>query len=189
MSGLEVTVVALVAVWLGLVTLVVLLLVRQIGLLTVRLEQAGPRISMDNDGIDIGRPVPERTLGAVPELATGRKYAVVLSASCAPCHDVAAELGPARLDADVVVLVAGDEELTAQVVALLDGIDVVLDPQATEATSGLEIATAPFAFEVTAGVVTGKTYLQSVGDLAALIDAVPEAASARANGGRTHASV
>jgi hypothetical protein len=188
MSGLEVVVVALVAVWLAVLTIVVLLLVRQIGLLTVRLEHAGPRISMDDDGLDVGRPVPEQTLAAVPELAAGRKYAVVLSASCAPCRDLAAELGRAQLDADVIVLVAGDEEFSPQLVALLDGLDVVLDPRATEATAGLEIGTAPFAFELTDGVVTAKTYLRSVAELAALTEAVPESASAGANGGRISVS-
>ncbi len=49
MSGIAVAALVLVCVWLGVLSLVVVLLVRQIGLLTVRLSVAGQALSPDND--------------------------------------------------------------------------------------------------------------------------------------------
>jgi len=59
MSALAIAALVLVCVWLGVLTLVVVLLVRQIGLLTVRLSVADRALSVDNDGPEVGSSVPE----------------------------------------------------------------------------------------------------------------------------------
>src|SRR3712207_9513624 len=53
MSALAVTALVLVCVWLGALTLVAVLLVRQIGLLTVRLNVASQTLSLDDDGPEV----------------------------------------------------------------------------------------------------------------------------------------
>ncbi len=54
MSTLAVAALVLVCVWLGVLTLVAVLLVRQVGLLTVRLSVAGQALAVENDGPEVG---------------------------------------------------------------------------------------------------------------------------------------
>ena len=74
MSGLAIAALTLVCVWLAVLTLAVVLLVRQIGLLTVRLSLANQAISLEEeDGLAAGEPIPEEVLAAVPELGGEQK--------------------------------------------------------------------------------------------------------------------
>src|SRR3989337_654595 len=93
---------AIASAWLLLVTLVVLALVRQVGLLTVRIDRGLPRFAPDQDGPEIGAPVPTDVLAVLPQLgALGRRQVLLLSAACAPCRELAVGLarsaGPGEL--------------------------------------------------------------------------------------------
>ena len=68
MSALAIAALVLVCLWLGVLTLVVVLLVRQIGLLTVRLSVSGQVSSLDDDGPEVGSAVPEHVASVLLDL-------------------------------------------------------------------------------------------------------------------------
>jgi hypothetical protein len=68
--------------------LVIVLLVRQVGLLTVRLSMATQAISLDDDGPDVGSSLPEDVAEVVPE--GGPAYVLLTSAGRDPCRELVA---------------------------------------------------------------------------------------------------
>lgn len=171
MSSLWVVTLALVGTWLGVLTLVIILLVRQIGLLTLRLQTTEPVFSFAQDGPDIGSEVPADVLAVLPDLGYEITYIVILSATCGPCREFASDLTTSALKGRTVAVLAGRVELADGFEALLPpGVAVVRDPEAAVAAN-LHVESTPFALEIDHGMVTGKAYLRQVSDLAALIDA------------------
>jgi hypothetical protein len=178
MSALAIVALVLVCAWLGVLTFVVVLLVRQIGLLTVRLSVATQAISLDDDGPEVGSALPEDVAEVMP--ADERAYLLLISASCEPCRELVVELDGHRFEQSVVALVPGREEQAGELAALLPpGIRVVLDPEATQLAESLDLESTPFAIEVEGGTVTSKVHL--FGGASALLEFV-ESGSAR-NGG------
>jgi hypothetical protein len=165
--------VAVASVWLLLLTLVVLALVRQVGLLTMRIDRGMPRFAADQDGPEIGAPVPGDVLAALPQLAgTGRRQVLLLSAVCGPCRELAVELGKSTVDGQLLALVPGHSEAADVLISLLPpDVAVVRDPDAIAIAKALAIRSTPFAVEVESGTVTGKAYLKELADLARLIEA------------------
>lgn len=160
MSGLAIAALALVGIWLGALTLVVVLLVRQVGLLTIRFSAAAQSLSPDNDGPEVGSDVPEDVTSALPELEGERAYLLLASASCTPCRELVDDIGDRRFEQKIIALVPGNEEQAGELAGLLpSGIRPVLDPEATRLAGTLEIESTPFAVEVERGTVTRKTYL------------------------------
>lgn len=171
MNGFAIAALGMVGLWLGALTLVVILLVRQIGLLTVRLARPGDQFSLAADGPKVGSIIPSEVATALPELSQGRVQLVLLSATCTPCRERAAELGHRTLPPTTIALVPGPVELADGVVALLpSGLRVIRSPEAVQITDALQIKSAPFAVAVEEGTVTGKTYLHSVADFDALLE-------------------
>jgi len=170
MSALAIAALVLVCVWLGVLTLVVVLLVRQIGLLTVRLSVADRALSVDNDGPEVGSSVPEDV--ALPDLEEERAYLLLFSAGCTPCRELVADLGDRRFEQNIVALVPGSEEQASELAALLPpGIRAVLDPEATSLAESLKIQSTPFALEVERGTVTRKAYLyEGASDLIGFVE-------------------
>jgi hypothetical protein len=176
MSALAIVALVLASVWLGVLTFVVVLLVRQVGLLTVRLSMATQAISLDDDGPEVGSVLPEDVAEVMPE--GERAYLLLISASCEPCRELVVGLDGHRFEQSVVALVPGRQEQASELAALLPpGIRVVVDPEATELTESLDLESTPFAIEVEGGTVTSKVHL--FGGAPALLEFV-EAASARA---------
>ena len=179
MSALAIAALVLVCVWLGVLTFVVVLLVRQVGLLTVRLSMATQAISLDDDGPDVGSILPKDVAEVMPE--GERAYLLLISASCEPCRELVVELDGHRFEQSVVALVPGRQEQAEELAALLPpGMKVVLDPEATRLTESLDLESTPFAIEVEGGTVTSKVHL--FGGAAALLEFV-ESGSARAQNG------
>ena len=170
MSALAIAALVLVCIWLGVLTLVVVLLVRQIGLLTVRLSVADRALSVDNDGPEVGSSVPEDV--ALPDLEEERAYLLLISAGCTPCRELVADLGDRRFEQNIVALVPGSEEQASELAALLPpGIRAVLDPEATSLAESLKIQSTPFALEVERGTVTRKAYLyEGASDLIGFVE-------------------
>ena len=170
MSALAIAALVLVCLWLGVLTLVVVLLVRQIGLLTVRLSVADRALSVDNDGPEVGSSVPEEV--ALPDLEEERAYLLLISAGCTPCRELVADLGDRRFEQNIVALVPGSEEQASELAALLPpGIRAVLDPEATSLAESLKIQSTPFALEVERGTVTRKAYLyEGASDLIGFVE-------------------
>jgi len=160
MSALAIAALVLVCAWLGVLTLVIVLLVRQIGLLTVRLSVASRAFSLDDDGPEVGSSVPEDVTSALPDLQDKRAYLLLISANCAPCRELVADLGELRFEQKIVALVPGSMEQASELAALLPpGIRPVLDPVAVRLAEVLELESTPFALEVERGTVTRKAYL------------------------------
>ena len=173
MSALAIAALVLVCIWLGVLTLVVVLLVRQIGLLTVRLSVASQAFSLDNDGPEVGSSLPEEVTSVVPELMEERAFLLLISSSCTPCRELVADLqGEHRFEQKVVALVPGHEEPAREMAALLpSGIRVVLDPEAARVAEALDLESTPFALEVERGMVTRKAFLhEGAADLVAFVE-------------------
>ncbi len=172
MSALAITALVLVCAWLGVLTLVAVLLVRQIGLLTVRLSVASQTLSLDDDGPEVGSSVPEDVASVLSDLEEDRGYLLLISAGCTPCRELVVDLGEHGFEQKILALVPGREEQASELAALLpSGIRVVLDPEATELAESLELESTPFAIEVEGGTVTRKTYLhEGASDLIAFVE-------------------
>ena len=173
MSELAIAALVLVCIWLGVLTLVVVLLVRQIGLLTVRLSVASQALSLDNDGPEVGSSIPEEVTSVVPELMEERAFLLLISSSCTPCRELVSDLqGERHFEQKVVALVPGHEEPAREMAALLpSGIRVVLDPDAARLAEALELESTPFALEVERGTVARKTFLhEGAADLVAFVE-------------------
>ncbi len=160
MSALAIAALVLVCIWLGVLTLVVVLLVRQIGLLTVRLSVASEATPLDNDGPEIGSGVPEDVAVVLPDQAEEHAYLLLVSSTCTPCWELVADLGERRFEQKIVALVPGHGEKAGELAALLpSGIQVVLDPEATRLAGALQLQSTPFALEIERGAVSRKAYL------------------------------
>lgn len=158
MSALAIAALVLVCAWLGVLTFVVMLLVRQVGLLTVRISMATQAMSLDDDGPEIGSSLPEDVAEVMPE--GQRAYLLLISADCDPCRELVAELDGHRFEQKVVALVPGRQEQAAELAALLPpGVRVVLDPEATQLAESLDLESTPFALEVESGTVTRKVHV------------------------------
>jgi hypothetical protein len=158
MSALAIAALVLVCVWLGVLTFVVMLLVRQVGLLTVRLSMATQAMSLDDDGPDIGSSLPEDVAEVMPERE--KAYLLLISEGCDPCRELVAELDGHHFEQKVVALVPGRQEQAAELAALLPpGIKVVLDPEATQLAESLDLESTPFVLEVESATVIRKVHL------------------------------
>jgi hypothetical protein len=169
MSALAIAALVLVCVWLGVLTFVVILLVRQVGLLTVRVSIATRATSLDEDGPEIGSSLPEDVAEVMPEKE--RAYLLLISEGCDPCRELVAELDGHRFEQNMVALVPGREEQAAELAALLpQNMKAVLDPDAIQMVESLDLESTPFVLEVEDGVVTRKVHL--FGGASALIEFV-----------------
>jgi hypothetical protein len=151
MSGLAVLALVLASIWLGVLTLVIVLLVRQ-------------PPSLDHDGPEVGSYVPEEVRSALPHLEGERAYILLVSATCGSCREVIADLEGHYFEQRVTALMPGSKELANELAALLPpGVQAVLDPEATKLADALKIRSTPFAVEVEGGTVTRKAYLYGKG--------------------------
>lgn len=180
MSQLGVVAIVALCAWLGVLTLVQVLVVRQISLLTLRLahpERAIPvaedGFSVDDDGPEIGSLVPEEAASLLPGLDRRTSLLLLVSGTCKGCHELAEELNR-RPDAvtrlPTTALVPGPPDLADAVVELLpSSVSVVSDPEATQLANAFEIHSTPFAVTVQEGRVLGKTYVHDKADLVSLV--------------------
>jgi hypothetical protein len=170
MNTLETIAVVAAAVWMAVLSLVVLLLVRQIGILTVRLGGGESQPQQAYSGIAIGSSLPDGVAQALPSLNGDVTYVLMLGASCPPCREVAAGLEKPARAGRVIVALTGPDDLAAGFSDLLPGgIEVVRDPGASAVHDGLEAATTPFVVEVVDGTITGKAVVRGAQHLLAFM--------------------
>lgn len=181
MSSLAVAALVLVCIWLGALTLVAVLLVRQVGLLTVRLSVAGQALAVENDGPEVGSDIPEEVTSALPDLETERAYLLLISAGCTPCRELVADIGDRGFEQTIVALVPGNEEQASELASLLpSGIRPVLDPEAARLAETLGLQSTPFVLEIERGRVTRKAYLyEGASDLIEFVGAGTTSADKR----------
>lgn len=159
-----------VSVWLGVLTLAVLVLIRQTAINSLRLSQGLPTFSLDHEGPEAGTALDADVLQQLPPLSRDACL-LLLSASCAPCREVAADLGRWLRAPGVVVLVAGPPDVANAVASMLpEGVDTVYDPAATEVADALSIRSIPFALTLRERVVSDKTYVHDAKDVVELIE-------------------
>lgn len=175
MSGLEDVALYVGLAWLALLSLVCLLLVRQIGLMTVRLDRMtdlGPRDT--GFGPDIGTRLPDQFEHVLGDFGEERGYLLFLDADCVPCRRLAEELADAGVadDIDIAALVAGPPALATDLANLLPAsVPVTGDPAASELARSLDVRATPFALEVRRRFVTGHSLLgRGLHDLLVLYD-------------------
>lgn len=193
MVELPAVAVSLLAVWVAMLSVVVLLAVRQIALLTARLDSGNVTMALDEDGLDVGFPVPPEAAQALPEATAGPAYVLLLSSNCGPCRELVPQLHDREFEFPLVALIPGRKNsVTDLVKSLPPGIRVVTDPAATDVATALQIRSTPFVLEVESGTVTGKAYLRDTSNLFNLMEArkTSDAAevAARAKGAREGAS-
>jgi hypothetical protein len=182
MSTLAIAALVLACIWLGVLTLVVVLLVRQIGLLTVRLSVAGDTISLDDDGPEVGSSIPEAVASVLPTRGKERAFLLLISSSCTPCRELVADLqGEHSFEQKIVALVPGPEEQARELAALLSsGMRAVLDPEATRLAEALDLESTPFALEVERGTVTRKAFLhEGASELIEFVESAGERAETK----------
>lgn len=170
MDALGRTALVSIGVWLGVLTVVVVLVVRQIALIMVRLATTDGATFLDNDGPALDTAVPPDVVSALPTLAWGRSQLLLLSGTCRPCRELAAALGRHQLPS-TVALVTGTHDLAEGLVALLpQGMRVLRDPEASGIARALHIHSTPFAVVVEDGSVRRKTYVRKLEDLLQLVE-------------------
>lgn len=171
MSGLEIGAVVGAAVWLGVLTLALVLVVRQVALVTARVDLAspGPIMGLPDDGPAIGASLPDAVVREIPQLASGVAHLVLLSATCNPCRVMAEQMREEHFSPGekLIALVPGREHLADGVIAMLpQRFDAIRDPAATEVASLLQLESVPFAMTARDGVVAAKApILTSIDDL------------------------
>lgn len=177
MTGLELVVVVVLGVWMTILSLVCLLVVRQIALVTARLDMQ-PTHLMESFGPELGTEISPDASEAIPRLSQEvSTFVVLLSATCIPCREVAADLRSHVFSGPVVALIAGEGEVAEAIVEMTPGeFEIVRDPMASNVATELGLDSAPFALHVSQGKVRGKAYLHKAGDLVRLIDGAQEAA-------------
>lgn len=177
MSWFEMAVFLAASAWMAILSLVVLVLVRQVGIMTIRIERAGPSISLGDEGPMIGTSVPIVVSDSIKPLAEAEPaYLLILSSICAPCREFAIELAKEgdRLPERVFALVPGAEEAASLVQLLPHRVQVVRDPLAAELATALAVKAAPFVLEIEASKVTGKAYVHGARDFFDLVLARPK---------------
>lgn len=178
MNTLELVAVVLLLVWLGLLTIVTVLIVRQVALLSVRLSIPVNAFSLADDGPELGSEVPAELQAALNN-GTQLHHLLILSANCAPCRELAAALAGRTAAASITALITGPAELARAIEDLLPaGVDAVGDPEAAKLIGSLGIESRPFAVTVEGATITRKIYVRGRDDLLAFVAAGHEAAAA-----------
>lgn len=171
MSDVEVVAVTVLAAWMALLTLACLLLVRQLGLITVRLDRDNAGPAPVDDGPDVGAAVPAEVSVLLPDRDTGPIFALVLSAVCAPCRQVATGLAELSSGSPLVALVTGRSDAANDLASLLPAdVPRVVGAQAENAVRALALNTTPFVVEIRQKHVAAKAAIRDPEHLIRFID-------------------
>lgn len=148
------------AVWLSVLTIVVMASVRQLALLTQWVKERG---SSQDDGLDVGAVLSDEAQLAIPELHDGLCYVVFLGGDCQPCREFAVEasrdeeLTKRRDDLEVVAVVTGSQRQAEGMSRLLPSwFRVIRGEEAAHLTDEFLVQTTPSVYEAERGAVTGR---------------------------------
>ncbi len=163
---------ALAGTWLLVLTLIVVLLIRQVGLITIQLSHRQPaNFDAVEDGPEIGSQMAEKVVDALPKLQELQPYfLLLLSSSCVPCRELASTISRLESRTELIVLLAGSDELAQGMTELLPkDLVVIRDPKATDLADAMRIHSTPFAVKILDGTVMGKQYVHQISDLRQLM--------------------
>jgi hypothetical protein len=181
MSALGIGALVVGGLWLALLTMVAILLVRQVGLLTLRLDQSDQEAAMD--GISVESPIPGAVVPLLPSAGSQLSFLIVLEATCGPCRTVVEDLHGAVIDAPVAVVIGGEPTAAAAMAGHLPAsMQVAVGEPADVAITALDLKTSPFLFTFAQDRVAVKDTIRSAEHLVNLITTRNDAARARTNG-------
>lgn len=173
MTDLGWTLVVALVVWHVVMTIVLLVVLRQVAVLSV-VTGLSKRTQREATLV-IGGTVPGTLTEAVPELFEPGTvhYVVWLTGQCLACTSLADELvSPQGADfvEPIVLILTGSDTGARRIAERLSGrvARVVLDPAATTVVNELGLDAYPFAIEVERGLITGWTGVASLHDLKVL---------------------
>lgn len=180
MSQLGVVALVTVTVWLGVLTLSLVLVVRQLSLLTLRIAsiQSSPQVvedgfSVHDDGPEVGSAVSDEAASLWPELRGERSLLLLVSATCRGCRQLAEDLNknPEVVEKlPTTALVPGPTELADAIASLMPSdVRLLRDPVATSLANAVGVQSTPFAIVFHEGRVQGKAYVDDKADLVVLI--------------------
>jgi len=155
MSG---PVLGLLCAWLAIITIVVVLTVRQVSMLTAReLSQAKGATSVALDGPAIDSAVPQ----SLAEVLTASTTEVIfVSSSCSGCRDLMTSLSTAELESNVIILLSGQGDTADALNEMVSSSTVVLrDPISSALAHDLNIQSTPFGFTVQDGKIVRKGFI------------------------------
>jgi hypothetical protein len=172
MNWLGVFAVIVIGLWLVVLTVALLLCVRQLAVNRVRLELLVRGGAGSGTGPTVGFSLAPALLASRPELARERALVVVLSGNCANCMQVIDEWesgdGPALIESqDVLLLVTGQEGAASEEAAhrLADLGAVVREPEASRLAQALNMSYRPSALLLEGGLITGTSILEHAREL------------------------
>ncbi|MFL5900074.1 MAG: hypothetical protein ACJ75S_02600 [Solirubrobacterales bacterium] len=155
MSQLGILAVVLISAWLGILSVVIALLVRQVALLTYRVD---PDYALD--GLAVGRRIPSSISKLLPE---GSGSVLVLGVGCGACRELVDGLRGHVIDEPLVAIIEGDELLAQTLVeALPENIQTLTGQSAEHAYSALGLQTTPFMFSVEHRKILRKDVLRGL---------------------------
>lgn len=170
MSGLGTAALVAAGIWVGVLSLVVVLLVRQVGIITLRLDRAREEDAPVTEGIDVGEPLPQDVAAALPTLNGRPTYVLLLGGLCPPCQELAFKLRDDQGTQSIVAVISGrNASADAIAEAMSERAAVVREPDATAIADGFGVGTTPFAFEISDHEITGKAVVRGADHFASFM--------------------
>ena len=137
--------------WTTVIAVLTLVAVRETALLQARVAHSGRAVG---DGWEVGTLVPGPLRGRAK-----RQVALFLSATCPPCHELAAQLGSETLSVPLTPVISGEESVARALAAQLPGRPSAIVGHAADAlTERAGVRLQPFAIAIEDGIVVAKTY-------------------------------
>lgn len=148
------------------VSLILIVLLRQVSLISVRLnlQMRLPDMSEYGTGLEIGTVVPISVSNAVPSNVT----IIALEGSCNSCHELANKLPLQEHDivGPLIVLLAGKGEPTEKLYQKIPAwVTVIQDPEATQLSKDLNLSRTRWAIRLSSGVVAGHADISNIENL------------------------
>lgn len=169
MSSIEIVAYSVVAIWLAATTLIMVLVMRQMSLMTIRLDSASPHMDPNDHGPRVGTILPEDTLVG-PEFQSDKYVLALLSTSCSPCREFAESLTPEHVEGGVIIGIAGEDVFAGDVAELLPSTaNVAKGESTTQAAVDLGIELMPFALRIESRRIVAKMFLKTPEDLQQLV--------------------
>lgn len=164
------------ALWLLALTLVCVLLVRQVTLMGIQLSRSqgpyapaadGPPADDFVDGLAPGTKLPADTAALLPGLQTGTHMLLTLTGTCRACHDLAPQLAKVRLTVPLTLVLPGRRGLIDRMLQALGPTEagIVRDAKADQLAGQLDINSTPSVTLVRSGTVVYTRVVRHVEDL------------------------
>lgn len=173
MTGFDLLVVGSVATWLFILSVALLITVRQVAILNVHLERANQssQAFLENDGPELGASISELIFSDSVDLKQ-TTCLLFASVTCTSCRELIVNLGNIdQLKMHTILFLIGRDDLVAPLIELVpEYIEVICDPIANQFANGLSIQSIPFGIISVDGRVQSKSYIFSIQTILQLTD-------------------